>query len=257
MKYLITLWIFFLSTSFSFAQLVNIESQRMHTDSLRFKLVGNFSFSYDNYDGDYIYQIGSGLTSQLKSKDLKKIYLLIGNYNLIRSEDQDFQNTWFLHLRYNQKLSNLFRLEAFIQSQHNELLNINARNLIGAGIRFKLLSKENLRLYLGKAYMYEEEKSDAFNVKDYNHRGSTYLSMSATFPKSNVEITNTIYYQPLYQDFSDYRVLEQLKIGIPVSDVIGFYTLLDYYHDSTTPSGDSQFSTNISIGLDINIPSGE
>lgn len=243
----------FISFSLSHAQLVNIESQRMQTDSIRFVLRGDFSFSYDNYDGDYIYQIGSSLATQAKSKDLKKIFLLLGNYNLIRSEDQDFQNTWFLHLRYNQKLSNLFRLEAFVQSQHNQLLNINARNLIGVGLRFKLVSKENVRLYLGNAYMYEEEKSDDFDVKNYNHRNSSYLSLSANIPNSNVEITNTIYYQPLYSDFTDYRILEQFKLNVPLSKVLSMYTLLDYYHDNLTPSGNAQFSTNISVGLGINL----
>lgn len=242
-----------LFTSFSYAQLVNIESKRMQTDSIRFVLRSDFSFSYDNYNGDYIYRIGSSLSSQVKSKDLKKIYFLLGNYNLIRSETQDYQNTWFLHLRYNQKLSNLFRFEAFVQSQNNELLAINSRNLVGAGLRFKLVSKKLVKLYLGNAYMYEEEKSDAFNTKEYNHRNSSYLSISATIAESNVNITNTIYFQPLYKDFSDYRILEQLKIDVPLSNVLSLYTLLDYYHDNITPSGSSQFSTNISVGLGIKL----
>ncbi|WP_169301413.1 DUF481 domain-containing protein [Pontimicrobium aquaticum] len=223
----------------------------MQTDSIRFVLRSDFSFSYDNYNGDYIYRIGSSLSSQVKSKDLEKIYFLLGNYNLIRSEAQDFQNTWFLHLRYNQKLSNLFRFEAFVQSQNNQLLAINSRNLLGAGLRFKLVSKELVKLYLGNAYMYEEEKSDAFNTKEHNHRNSTYLSISATIAESNVSITNTIYFQPLYKNFSDYRILEQLKIDVPLSKILSLYTLLDYYHDNITPSGGSQFSTNISVGFGI------
>jgi len=243
----------FLFASFSHAQLVNIESKRMQTDSIRFVLRGDFSFSYDNYDGDYIYRIGSSLSTQVKSKDLKKIYFLLGNYNLIRSEAQDFQNTWFLHLRYNHKLSNLFRFEAFVQSQNNQLLAINSRNLVGAGLRLKLISKDPIRLYLGNAYMYEEEKSDAFYTKEYNHRNSTYLTISATVAESNVSITNTFYFQPLYKDFSDYRILEQLKIDVPLSKVLSLYTLFDYYHDNITPSGESQFSSNISIGLGIKL----
>ena len=253
MKQQLFLLVAFLFATFSHAQLVNIESKRMQTDSIRFVLRGDFSFSYDNYDGDYIYRIGSSLSTQVKSKDLNKIYFLLGNYNLIRSEAQDFQNTWFLHLRYNQKLSNLFRFEAFVQSQNNQLLAINSRNLVGAGLRFKLVSKENVRLYLGNAYMYEEEKSDAFDTKEYNHRNSTYLSISATIAESNVNITNTVYFQPLYKDFSDFRILEQLKIDVPLSKVLSLFTLLDYYHDNLTPSGSSQFSTNISIGLGIKL----
>ena len=152
----------FLFSTLAYSQLVNIESKRMQTDSIRFVLKNDFSFSYNNNDGDYIYQIGNNLSAQVKSKDLKKIYFLIGNYNLIRSENQDFQNSWFLHFRFNQKISNLFRFEAFIQSLDNELLVVNSRQIIGAGLRFKFISTENARLYLGNAYMYEYEKSDAF-----------------------------------------------------------------------------------------------
>lgn len=245
---------FFLFLSFqAFSQLVNIESKRMQTDSIRFVLKNDFSFSYNNNNGDYLYQIGSNLSTQLKSKDLKKIYFLLGDYNLIRAEERDFQNTWFLHLRFNYKLTKLFRVEAFIQSQHNELLAINKRNVIGAGLRFKLISKENIRLYLGNAYMYEEEKSDDFNTKEYNHRNSSYLSISANIPNSNVSILNTVYYQPLYKNFGDYRILEQFKLNIPITKVVSMHTIFNYYHDSTTPTGSSQFSSNLSLGLGLTL----
>ena len=120
-------------------------------------------------------------------------------------------------------------------------------------IKLKIISKENFRMYFGEAYMYEEEKSDVFNVKDYNHRASSYLSFSANTNKSNLEITNTIYFQPLYSALSDYRILQQLQISVPLSKVLGFNTTLNYYHDSETPSGNSQFSTNISAGLSVTL----
>jgi hypothetical protein len=243
----------FLFSTLAYSQLVNIESKRMQTDSIRFVLKNDFSFSYNNNDGDYIYQIGNNLSAQVKSKDLKKIYFLIGNYNLIRSENQDFQNSWFLHFRFNQKISNLFRFEAFIQSLDNELLVVNSRQIIGAGLRFKFISTENARLYLGNAYMYEYEKSDAFKNKDYHHRNSSYLSLTASIPKSNINILNTIYYQPLYSDFSDFRISEQFKIEVPLSKALRFNTLFSYYYDSITPSGKKQFWSNISVGLGVEL----
>ena len=60
-------------TSFSHAQLLTIESKRMQTDSIRFVLRSDFSFSYNNYDGDYIYRIESSFSTEVKSKDLKKM----------------------------------------------------------------------------------------------------------------------------------------------------------------------------------------
>src|SRR5210317_1452022 len=98
------------------AQLINIESKRMHTDSIRFALQNDFDFSLTNNDGQFIYSISDDLTSQWKTKDLKKIFLLSGNYNLIRTADQDFANIWLAHLRFNYQISNLFRFEMFVQT---------------------------------------------------------------------------------------------------------------------------------------------
>jgi len=42
----------------------------------------------------------------------------------------------------------------------------------------------------------KKKKSDTFDTKEYNHRNSTYLSVSATIAKSNVNIINTVYFQP-------------------------------------------------------------
>ena len=233
----------------SFGQLVNIESKRMQTDSIRFVLKSDLLFSYNNNDGDYIFQLGGSLSTQIKSKDLKKIYFLISNYNLIRSENEDFQNGWFVHLRFNYKLSNLFRIEAFVQSQHNELLDVNLRNLIGAGLRLKVLSKDHLKLYWGNAYMYEAEKSDIVGKRSYDHRHSTYLSATILALEDKISLINTIYYQPRYSDFSDYRISEQFKAEIPISESLNVFCLFNYYFDSLTPLNKKDFSSNISIGI--------
>jgi hypothetical protein len=233
------------------AQLVNIESKRMQTDSTRFVFRGDVSSSYTNNNGDYLFQLQSNISTQLKSKDLNKILFVVGDYSLITSENQDFQNAWFLHLRYNHEITNLFRFEAFIQGQNNKILDINTRNLAGLGIRLKAISKNNLRLYWGNAYMYEVEKSDELNTELFNHRYSSYLSFSAGEEDSSFSLTNTIYYQPLLRDFDDYRILDQLKINYALSKRISFFILLDYYYDSITPRDRSQYSTTTSAGLGI------
>ena len=249
----ILLPVFLLLSLTTQAQLVNIESKRMQTDSIRFVLRGDLSGSYTDNNGNYIYLIRSSLTTQLKSKDLRKTFFVLGDYNLIRSGDQDFNNSWFAHLRFNYKLTKLFRLEAFVQSQRNKILDVNYRNLIGAGIRLKLISKENAKLYWGHTYMYEEEVSDVLNKQFYFHRHSTYLSMSASFAKDIISLTNTLYYQPLYADFSDFRILEQFKTNVAVTEKLSFFTLLDYFYDSFTPQERKQFSSKFSVGIGIRL----
>ena len=234
-------------------QLVNIESKRMQEDSVRFALKSDVLFDYTDTNGNYIFQIGSNVTTQFKSKDLKKIFFLIGNYKLIRSEDQDFQNSWFFHVRYNQKLSDLFRLEAFAQNQKNALLTITKRNLIGAGIRLKFISNETTKVYFGNSYMYEMEEIDLINEQFYNHRNSSYLSINQSFKKTKFDLTGTVYFQPLYRYISNHRILCQLKAELPITKTISLSTLFNYFYSSFSPNADSDRSSNLSFGLTFTI----
>ncbi|MEH6778685.1 DUF481 domain-containing protein [Maribacter arcticus] len=247
-----TLFFFFIFQTISqnaYGQLVNIESKRMQKDSTRFALKSDVLANYTDNNGDYIFQIGSNITTQLKSKDLKKIYFFIGNYNLIRSQDQDFQNSWFFHFRYNQKISELFRLEAFIQNQNNKLLTITSRNLIGAGIRLKMISTETTKAYFGNAYMYEIEKIDVTNELFYNHRNSSYLSINQSFKKTRLDLTGTVYFQPLYQQIANHRILCQLKAELPITEVISLSALYNYFYSSFSPTAQNDRSSNLSFGF--------
>jgi hypothetical protein len=273
------------------AQLVNIESKRMKVSgSNSYRLNGNINFSYSNNNGTYFSNIGTGLTTAFRLKDPSTIYFFTGSYNLAKSKLQDFQNSWFFHLRYNKKLGNvkkekfgLFRLEAFLQNQNNELQTINSRNLIGVGIRYKFIDypqkrKDSFRLfhgygiikqvestsnkdfkefklnslkaYFGNSYMYEIEKVNSSQQKFYNHRNSSYLSVSLDFTK--LELVNTIYFQPLYTDFSNYRILEQFQLGIPFSNTIGFNITFNYFINSFSPTQDEDYSSYVNFGLSFN-----
>ena len=243
------LFIGVLGTGTALAQLVNIESKRMQLDSIRFALKSDILLDYTDNNGDYIFQIGSNLTTQLKSKDLKKIYFFIGNYKLIRSQDQDFQNSWFFHLRYNQKLSDLFRLEAFVQNQNNTLLTITSRNLVGAGIRLKFISTENTKAYFGNSYMYEIERIDATNQQFYNHRNSSYLSINQSFKKTRLDLTGTVYFQPLYRYIGNHRILGQCKAELPITKIISLSALYNYFFSSFSPNAENDRSAHLSFGL--------
>lgn len=235
------------------AQLVNIESKRMQKDSVRFSLKSDVLFDYTDNNGDYIFEVGTNLTTQYKSRDLNRIFFLIGSYDLIRSKDQDFQNSWFFHLRYNQKISDLFRLEAFVQNQNNTLLTITSRNLIGAGVRLKVISTEATKMYLGNAYMYEIEKSDATNERFFNHRNSSYLSLSYAFQKIKLELTGTVYFQPLYDDIGNHRILNQIKAELPITKIVSLSALYNYFYSSFSTTTNIDRSSNLSVGLTFGI----
>lgn len=238
-----------------YTQVVNIESARMQTDSVRFVLNNDFSFRYNDNDGNYIFELSDAIYTQLKSKDFRKLYFFLGNLGLIRSKGEDFSNNWLLHFRFNYRLTQVTRIESFVQSQSNKLLDVSGRHLIAAGLRFKTISTKHMRLYLGNSYMYEIEISDALNQKFYNHRNNTYMSLSIVLPKSKINITNILYYQPLYNDIGNYNISEQFKIEIPITGKIYVNSSFYYFFDSQTPSNRSQYTSNLFIGIGIYLPS--
>ncbi|MDT0645887.1 DUF481 domain-containing protein [Zunongwangia sp. F260] len=235
------------------AQLVNIEAKRMQTDSVRFTLNADFSFNHTNNDGSQVNQITTAFSTQLKSKDLRKIYFLLGNYNLIDSEAENLQNTWFLHGRFNYKFNQVLRFETFLQGQYNQLLVVEQRNLIGAGLRAKWMDRKRFTGYAGNSYMYEMETSDRAGTTYYNHRNSTYLTLSYSAESGKFSIANTVYYQPLYRNFSDYRILEQFRMDIPLSSWFKVFTLYNYYFDSKTPLNTREYTSNLNFGVGISI----
>ena len=273
-----------------YSQVINIESLRMHTDSVRFVLKDNLRFSYNSNNGNSNYFIGNSLGTQIKSKDYNKIYLILGDYSILRSEGNNLRNSWYFHFRFNSKLEKIFkskmvRLEAFAQHQYNENLIINYRNLAGIGLRLKLNTSKNetendsiskynkatieynklnpdrpfkilnpvLRFYFGLAYMYEEEKSDSFDKRFNNNRSSSYLSFNYTFANGSATILNTIYYQPLFSDFGDYRISEDFQVSFKLTESLNINGNFSYYVDSVTPKGVKDYASNLSLGLGLTL----
>ena len=103
--------------------------------------------------------------------------------------------------------------------------------------------------------MYEEEKSDLFDKRFNNHRHSSYLTLRYSAGAGKVSILNVLYYQPLYQDFSDYRIFEQFKITVPLSkkEKVNISCLFDYYFDSITPQERKQHTSYLKFGVDIEL----
>ena len=235
------------------AQLVNIESKRMQTDSTRFVLSSDLLFNYTDNNGEYIMQVSANSTVQFKSKDFKSIYFLVGNANLIRSKNEDFQNSWFIHARFNRKLSDFVRTEAFVQSQNNQKLTITQRNLVGVGLRLKLVATNTTRAYFGNSYMYEIEAIGLPEQRFHNHRNSTYLSVNRSFADLNLDITGTFYFQPLYKNPANHRILSQFKAEIPLTTKISLAALYNYSVIKFDSNLDDDKSSNLSFGFTLSI----
>jgi hypothetical protein len=249
-RLLLLLSLFGLNISSLYAQLVNIESRRMQTDSLRLAGNADISFNYQKTNDITLNVFKTSLSAQGKSKNLKHILLALGNYHLASSNNSTINNAGFGHLRYNYKWNKWIRWEVYSQIQFNELLSLRYRFLAGAGARFKLNHGETIKTYLGVSTFYEHEQiRDLQETINTDVRMSNYFVISIKFPKKRGELTSTTYYQPLFRAWNDFRITNQSLIQLNITKHLAFTTAVNSFFDANPPVDVQPSTFSLSNGL--------
>ena len=230
----------------SFAQIVNIESQRIQSDTIGW--FGNMGTSF-LFQKNAVQVIEIGANAHVEYKSKKSLYLFLVNYNFLRGDGQTLNNNFFYHLRYNYKLNKWLRWEAFTQMQQNAINGIKLRLLAGTGPRFKLFRSKHVALYAATAamYEYEEEQTDPV-IYHRDLRSSSYVSFTYN-PTKNAEIVSTLFYQPLYRNFSDYRVLNEISLNFKIVKHFSFNASWYYLYDSRPAATIPKLNYSISNGI--------
>lgn len=236
------------------SQLVNVESQRIQSDSIRFVLNADLSYTNQKNNDEKLSIFTSSIASQIKSKSLKDIFLVLFNVDYSEANNQQLSNSLMVHLRYNRKISNQFRLEAFYQFQKNELLGINYRHLFGFGPRIKILENKKSKLFYGLLFMHEKEMTvDENNTTRYDNfnRVSTYMAASIKLPKDIGEFDIVTYYQPYLNNFCNYRLNNQASLVFNITNHIKLTNTISLLFDASPPIGISKNNLNFTNGLKI------
>ncbi|MDD2527471.1 MAG: DUF481 domain-containing protein [Lentimicrobiaceae bacterium] len=236
--FLYFLWIYLIPANAT-AQVLNIERERLKTDTTG--LAGSVKVNVNLIKNvEKLTEIG--FFSHLQYKTPRSLYLLLLDYNLIKSVKDDFSNKGMSHLRFNYKLTPVVSLEIFTQAQFNKVLGINFRALAGAGPRFKVIGNDHFRLYSGLAWMIEHEEpvkieSDLYQMPvETVHRASSYLSFTINVT-DNLLITNTTYYQPRPDKFNDYRISTDLAAIFKITEMMSFSFSYVYLYDKVPSVG--------------------
>jgi hypothetical protein len=225
----------FLTAAAAGAQIVNIESKRMQTDSVGWKGSLNASMSLTQ-NTTKIFGASVGAHLQYKTSNDQGLWLILGQYGFLKSGGQKFISNSLGHIRYNRKVNNVIRWEVFGQLQYNLITKIKLRSLLGTGPRFRIVKKEKFRLYAACLFMYENEKELTTPVVRHNDlRNSSYVSFTI-IPKDNIQIISTTFYQPLLKKFNDYRMLNQVVFAVEATKGFTMTLNWEYLYDSS-PAG--------------------
>lgn len=232
------LWLFSLIIvhTLSYGQLVNIENQRVQSDSLRTVTIIDLQYNYQNNNDEELSLVNFSGIYQHKTKNLKNYFLLLGNIDYSLANGEQLSNSGLIHFRYNRKLNKKLRIEAFTQYQYNKILGVESRNLIGIGPRYKINKSDRTVFYIGSLLMQEFEKtSDDTNTMSYQ-RLSNYLSLSVKNTAKTIEFTAVVYYQPNINLWKDYRLSSQASLAFSITSKVQFVNSINYGYDSFAPT---------------------
>ncbi|HYM94882.1 MAG TPA: DUF481 domain-containing protein, partial [Chitinophagaceae bacterium] len=240
------------SVTISYAQIVNVESARMQSDTTGWMGGANAGFSFNKSSQDVF---SLNINAHLQYKTEKDLWLILGNYGYLKGGNRRFIYNRYMHLRYNRKLNPWLRWEVFTQIQKDLVTDINLRSLTGTGPRFKIVSTKKFHLYAASLLMYEiESEATTPVIRHYDWRNSTYVSFTI-LPTENLEIISTTYFQPLLNYFNDYRLLNDVDVKVKASKRFSVSLQWNFIYDrfpaGTAPNTVYTFSSGFNYNFEM------
>lgn len=230
--------------------ILNVERlQRNEVEGLHGELTGRLRLDQGNTD---LFQVGADLgLGWLEAKHWVRAYL--GAERLERKGKHILDNR-YLHVRYNYRISDRVRTFHFFQLQANENLFIDRRQLLGGGLRFRVLGDNDARLEAGTGLMWELEKLNSANLEPGEDpetrtwRMSNLIVGSGPIGDGNRWVT-VVYYQPNVSDVEDYRLSGELGIGAGLTESLRLDVTLTWRHDSRAPANLKQDDVGFRTGF--------
>lgn len=241
--YLITIGLF---SSFSVHSIVNIE--KVDVDSKAGPFQGELDFKISGASGNSD-NFSSSLGSRFQWNDISTQFVVF-KYNYAKSFDVTSKDSTFMHYRFIVNPKSFITTEYFLQAEDNEFKLLNLRTLIGGGYRFRLFEQGDLyqgRLGLGVFYS-REENNDVDNTIDETNRFNGYFTFLYKI-KKGLNFLTTSYYQPDVDQFSDYRLLEQLSLEFNLAKSLLYFVTIDISYDSDPVVGLKKNDTSYKSGI--------
>ncbi|MCA9642080.1 MAG: DUF481 domain-containing protein [Myxococcales bacterium] len=221
------------------------------TRSITAKLDGSLKAYGGNTDG-----VVWGASLQLAGRTGRHLgfFAATGDYSHLDGETQVRRS--FAHARYNYELSEGLWWELFGQLESNKFIAVRLRELVGTGPRLQLFDADELQAFFGTAYMLEHtELASDVTPPDRPalvHRSSNYLTFSWLVDE-RVSLVSTTYYQPRFDEPSDYRLFSQLSADFGVTTVLKAGMSLMLRYDSLPPGGveSTDWSVVNTLGLEL------
>lgn len=148
----------------------------------------------------------------------------------------------YVHARWSAMWHPRIGSDVFAQFQYNQFWRLQARGLVGAGLRAELVHLPAFLLWAGSAYMFEYNRIDVLPgasdaPETFEHRWTNYLAARLALFGGKLLAQNTLYVQPRFDDLGDFRLLDELEVLVKITDLFAFGATFSVLHDSAPPTG--------------------
>ena len=125
--------------------------------------------------------------------------------------------------------------EVFVQSETNKFTNIDEKYLSGGGLRYDFFDEDYGDLYFGLGGFYERiNYTTTIDPSESNARMNSYIAYTLKFG-DDAELAYVGYYQPKFEEFSDYIISNAFGLKIHVYKEL-FLSFIMYYDVDSKPA---------------------
>lgn len=160
----------------------------------------------------------------------------------------------FAHGRYNYRLGQRVAAEVFAQVETDEFRRLLARELFGLGPRVTLVSNDTVRLYYGSSPMLELSQRDQSVPVRSRHvdsiRWNNYLALTVQLD-DRIELSETAYYQPRFDDFGDFWLLNVTGAHFHVTKMLVSRIDFTLRREAVVPVGVDPTDAELSSSLEL------
>lgn len=231
--------------------IVNIENLRMDESKIGFSTSATVSANgkRGNTEEDK-YALNGGI--QWINQDQQRRDLLLFSAKQDQSNGDTYSESYFLHLRHTEQLTDNWAWETYVQHQSEPLNQQALRQLVGMNARVRLQSFP-FNGFGGLGLMYEKrsiEPIGAAIIERDATRLNFYLNSKYALTE-NTQWAISLYAQPNIEEIDDVRSIASSGITTHINSLFAFTFDMSYSHDSRPLLGQKQTDWTYSTGINL------
>lgn len=261
-SFLIVIWLFTINGLLLNAQILHTENFNVILDSTK-AVKGSFmpSFRYRNVKKIFAeIENTADITIRHNNHALtianKLEYAIYGEENLMSGG--------FVYAEYRRIQDNKITIEPFAQMHWQEIRGLERKYAGGTNIRWRVLVKPNIGIYMGLGALYEYERwnytgivepelvsPDAEPVEVKQFRGASYISLKKKFGDI-FDLDLSVYYQPaLALQPESHRLASSSELTYNISQYVGLTIIYQNIYDSNPEVPIDKLFHDINLGITI------